>query len=77
MKHTVRRILMLALIATMALAAQDFRARLTVTVRDPSGSAVPGAALELTNVSTGEVFAAKTADTGTYTYLFLIPGAYS
>ena len=71
------RLFILALLVAAALAAQDFRAKLTVTVRDPSGSAVPGAALELTNTSTGEVFAGKTADTGIFTYLFVLPGTYS
>ena len=58
------------------LVSQDFRAKLTVTVRDASAAAVPGAALELRNVATGEVFPAVTNDTGIYSYLFLQPGTY-
>lgn len=72
---------MKALIAILALAftlnAQDFRARLTVTVMDPSGKSVPAAKLELRNTSTLEVFPAQTNEAGVYTYLFLPPGAYS
>jgi len=44
--------------------AQDFRAKLTVTVTDPSGTAVPAAAVELTMPSTAELASAKTNDTG-------------
>lgn len=69
--------LIFALVVVMAVAAQDFRAKLTVTVRDPSGSTVPAASLELTNTDTGEVFPAATGGTGVHTYLFLIPGSYS
>ena len=50
---------------------------MTVTVRDPTGSAIPAAALELKNVNTGELFSAQSNETGFYTYLFLIPGTYS
>jgi len=57
--------------------AQDFRAKLTVTVTDPSGMAVPAAAVELTNVSTAEAASAKSNDTGVYSFLFLQPGAYN
>lgn len=67
----------LALFAVMPASAQDFRAKLSVTVRDPSGSAVPAATLELTNTSTSEVFPAQTPAAGVHTYLFLIPGTYS
>ncbi|MBL8218004.1 MAG: TonB-dependent receptor [Bryobacterales bacterium] len=66
-----------ALLCAGALVAQDFRAKLTVTVRDPTGSAIPAAALELKNVSTGELFPAQSNEIGIYTYLFLIPGTYS
>src|SRR5215472_9400380 len=57
--------------------AQDFRAKLTVTVNDPSGLAVPGATLELTNVNSGELSSAKTNETGAYSFLFLLPGSYN
>jgi hypothetical protein len=77
MKHTRIVLILAALMAATSLLAQDFRARLAVTVRDASGSAVPGAAMELKNAATGEVFEAKTPDTGVYTYLFLIPGTYA
>jgi hypothetical protein len=56
--------------------AQDFRAKLTITVTDPSGSAVPSAELRLTRTSTAEVFTAKTGDSGAYSFLFLQPDRY-
>ena len=45
---------LIALFAAVA-GAQDFRAKLTVTVTDPAGMAVPSASLELRNASTTEV----------------------
>lgn len=68
---------LVAVLSAASLHAQDFRAKLTVTVTDPSGMSVPAAALELRNTSTAEVFPAKTNETGVYTYLFLQPGAYA
>lgn len=56
--------------------AQDFRAKITVTVTDPSGKSIPAADLELTNASTAERQAAKTNEGGSYTFLFLTPGSY-
>jgi Carboxypeptidase regulatory-like domain len=56
--------------------AQDFRAKLTVTVTDPAGLSIPNAALQLTNVGTTEVFAAKTNENGVYSFLFLQPATY-
>jgi hypothetical protein len=68
-----------ALIALFAAAAgaQDFRAKLTVTVTDPAGMAVPSASLELRNASTTEVSSAKANEVGVYSFLFLQPGTYS
>jgi len=56
--------------------AQDVRAKLTVTVSDPSGKAIPNADLELRNVSTAEVLPAKSNEDGLHSFLFLQPGAY-
>jgi len=57
--------------------AQDFRAKLTVTVMDPAGMAIPSAGLELRSSSTSEVSSAKANDVGVYSFLFLQPGTYS
>src|SRR5215469_4587450 len=50
----------LLLFFAFSVAAQDFRAKLTVTVSDPSGLAVAGATLDLTNANSGEVVSSKT-----------------
>jgi hypothetical protein len=73
----LRLCLPILLLAALApLPAQDFRAKLTVTVTDPSGMSVPGATLELRSADTAEIFPAKTNDTGVYSFLFLQPGGY-
>jgi hypothetical protein len=40
------------------LPAQDFRAKLTLTVADPAGSAIPAAGLELRSMATAQVLPA-------------------
>src|SRR5262245_42025854 len=67
----------LLLFFVFSVAAQDFRAKLTVTVSDPSGLAVVGATLDLANANSGEVVSAKTNETGVYSFLFLQPGTYN
>jgi hypothetical protein len=59
------------------LRAQEYRARLTVTVQDSSGAVVPGAPLELQRGSTKNVTTAKTDATGSYTFQLLEPDTYS
>jgi hypothetical protein len=53
--------------------AQDFRAKLTVTVTDPSGMAVPAPSGD--HASTAE--AVPRRDTGVYSFLFLQPRTYN
>lgn len=67
----------LLLLFSLVLPAQDFRAKLTVTVNDPTGLAITGANLDLTSVQTGEAVNAKTTESGAYSFLFLQPGAYN
>src|ERR1017187_2539387 len=57
--------------------AQDYRAKLTVTVVDSSGAAVPNASLPLTRGSTHAISTAATDAVGLYTFLFLEPDVYS
>jgi hypothetical protein len=57
--------------------AQDYRAKLTVTVVDSSGAAVPNASLTLTRGSTHAISTAATDAVGLYTFLFLEPDVYS
>src|SRR5260221_566845 len=57
-------------------AAQETRANLSGTVTDTSGSLVPGATIQLTNVGTGVSLTATTNEAGLYRFLFLNPGGY-
>ena len=74
---TIVRSALLGLLLSFGLFAQDFRAKLAVTVLDSTGLAVPNADLELRYVSTGEIFRAKANENGLYSFLFLQPGGYS
>ena len=71
------RLLVLFLVTAALAPSQDFRARLTVTVADASGSLVPGAAAELRSASTGAALNGETNESGIYTFLYLQPGAYT
>lgn len=57
--------------------AQDYRAKLTVTVTDTTGAVLPGATLELTRVSTGVTTPAKSDAAGAFIFQFLEPDTYS
>lgn len=57
--------------------AQDYRAKLTVTVTDATGAIIPGASLDLKRLSTGIVTPAKTDSTGSFIFQFLEPDTYS
>jgi len=70
-------ILALLGIASRTASAQDYRAKLTVTVTDSSGALVPNAALELQTGSTKIVTPAKTDAAGAFIFQFLEPDTYS
>lgn len=61
--------------ASMA-SAQVTTGTIIGTVTDPSGAAVAGAAVTVTEVSKGTVFTRKTDETGSFTVPFLVPGSY-
>lgn len=63
--------------STATLSAQDYRAKLTVTVTDSTGAVIPGATLELTRISTGVMTPAKTDASGAFVFQFLDPDTYS
>ena len=67
----------LPILVPSALQAQEVRASLTGTVSDSSGAIIAGASLSLQNEQTGVRFTATTAQSGTYSFLFLNPGSYT
>ncbi len=68
-------VLGLSALAGLAL-AQETRANLSGTVTDASGSIVPGATIQLTNIGTGVQLTANSNEAGLYRFLFLNPGTY-
>src|ERR1700733_170647 len=48
----------------------------TGTVTDPTGAAIPGATVTLTNVNTNTSQQATTNNDGSYRFAFVPPGAY-
>ncbi|MBI4908487.1 MAG: TonB-dependent receptor, partial [Acidobacteria bacterium] len=70
------RLFALVALTLAAALAQDTRGTLSGTVTDPSGAAVVGAAVKLSNVNTGVVFDVVTNTSGQYRFLFVIPGTY-
>jgi len=56
--------------------AQNVFGTVLGTVTDPSGAAVPGASVAVTNKSTGETFRTQSNATGYYEYPYLKPGVY-
>jgi hypothetical protein len=69
-------ITLLALLCSLTAFAQGTTSRLTGTVVDTSGAAVPGAAVTLTNEATNISFKTQTSDTGAYAFDLIPPGTY-
>ncbi len=71
---------LLTLIASLFFAAFSFgqgtTSRLTGTVVDTSGAAVPGAAVNLANTATGISFTTQTGGSGAYTFDLIPAGTY-
>src|ERR1035441_10728704 len=66
----------LVLFNPCAIAQSTTTGSVTVTVTDPSGSAVPNAQLEIKDLGTGVLQKAPTGATGTYTFPSLSFGIY-
>jgi hypothetical protein len=66
----------LLLLSSQVLRAQSTYGALTGTVVDPSGAAVVGATVTLTNIGTEQKQTQPTGDTGLYTFVNLHPGQY-
>src|SRR5579871_2800281 len=60
----------------VALAQNGSQGKVTVTVRDQSGSVVAGAQLVLEDLSTNDIRKADTEDSGTHTFPNLSLGKY-
>ncbi len=67
---------LLVLAAAGSLCAQTFNARLTGTVKDPSGAGVPNATVTADRQGTGARKAAKSDASGVYSIPLLLPGEY-
>jgi Carboxypeptidase regulatory-like domain len=73
---TIRSSLALLCLLSGGLLAQE-PATLTGTVTDPSGAAVPNAAVKATNAATNQVRDTKTNGQGLYSIPYLDPGVYT
>lgn len=69
-------VIVLGLIVGSAV-AQEFRGSITGRVTDPSGAAVPGSQVTVTNAGTNVSNSVTTNDAGVYTVLYLAPGRYT
>ncbi|MBM3736323.1 MAG: TonB-dependent receptor [Acidobacteria bacterium] len=70
------RLLPLLLMAAAAH-GQIFTANLTGLVTDPTGGAVPGVTVKVTNTATNESRTTTTGSEGRYTFSQLLPGSYA
>lgn len=69
--------LLLLLVTAASTLAQDFRAKMTGRVLDPSGASVASAQVEVRSTATGETVSSATDSQGVYNVLFLRPGDYT
>ncbi len=67
---------LLVLVLTLASVAQIVGGAISGTVRDPSGAAVPGASIVLTNIETGLQRSMMTSDVGRYSIPSIAVGHY-
>jgi hypothetical protein len=79
--HTTKRCLpvvsaVIAGLAAISLFAQTF-GEITGHISDPSGAAVPGAKVMLTNTTTNALRTAVSTDSGDYTFPAVAPGVYN
>ena len=74
--RAVLSVLLALCVAPTVWAQQGSEGTVTVTVRDPSGSVVQGAQLELRDLATNEVQKAETQEKGTHTFVNLSLGKH-
>src|SRR5437899_5422301 len=75
LRHGLFLVFLLALAASAA--AQGTTSRVLGVVTDQTGAVVPGAAITLTNDSTGVYFNTVSTGAGTYTFEAIQVGSYS
>jgi hypothetical protein len=76
-RRLISPVLLLALLLAPApAAAQEARGTITGTVRDSSGSVIPGATVSITNIAMNTTITVVTNDLGFYQAPYLIPGTY-
>jgi hypothetical protein len=73
----VLMLLILVLCGVPGCFGQGITGSITGTVTDPTGAAIPGATVTITEVATNSVHTIQTSDAGTYTVPQLPPGQYS
>jgi len=66
----------MTLLLSAALFAQEFRGTVSGAITDPTGSAVPGAKVTVTETQTGARIPAVSDNSGQYTAPYLLPGEY-
>lgn len=71
------KLLLLILVATLALNAQDYRGRVQGIVTDTTQGAIPAATVVLTNTNTGVRTVRQTNETGLYLFDYVDPGLYT
>jgi hypothetical protein len=74
---TIRSTLALLCLFSGGVFAQENAATLTGTITDPSGAAVPNAAVKATNAATNQARETKTNAQGLYSIPYLDPGIYN
>ena len=77
MFRSIDRYLVAFLALAAPLAAQLSTASVNGSIRDSSGSAIPGATIVLENTATGVQRAASSNDAGNYVFLSVAPGGYT
>jgi Carboxypeptidase regulatory-like domain/TonB dependent receptor len=73
---TAALITLAALAGASAASAQEARGTVTGTIRDASGSVIPGATVTVTNVAMGTTVAIVTNEVGFFQVPYLVPGIY-
>jgi len=74
---TIFATIVFCLVLAFNASAQGTSSRITGTVTDTSGAAVPGAVITLTNEGTGQSLTAQTSDSGTYSFDLIAVGMYT